>query len=109
MEATELWQFALWGGIGGLAAEVLHWYLLSRQPGGAVRFSGGMIYWGSTAFMIVLGALIPILYIEGAASALLCFHLGAATPVILQKLIVAVPAVAQAQGVPTGLRAFYSW
>ena len=58
--------------------------------------------------MIALGALIPILYIEGAASALLCFHLGAATPMILQKLIVALPAVAQAQGVD-GLRAFYSW
>lgn len=109
MEATELWQFALWGGIGGLAAEVLHWYLLSRQPGGTARFSGGMIYWVSTIFMIALGALIPILYIEGAASALLCFHLGAATPVILQKLIVAVPALAQAQGAPTGLRAFYGW
>ena len=44
MEATELWQFALWGGVGGLAAEVLHWYLLSRQPGGAAGFSGGPIY-----------------------------------------------------------------
>jgi hypothetical protein len=109
MEATELWQLAVWGGIGGLAAEVLHWYLLSRQPGGAARFARGLVYWVSTTFMIALGALIPILYIEGTASALLCFHLGAATPVILQKLMVAVPAVAQAQGGRPGLRAFYSW
>jgi len=109
VEATELWQLASWGGLGGLAAEVLHWYMLSRQPGKAARFKAGPIYWVSTFFMVLLGALIPVLYIEGAASALLCFHLGAATPVILQKLVVALPAVAQAQGPPDGLRAFYSW
>jgi len=109
MEATELWQLAAWGGAGGLAAEVLHWYLLARQPGGTERFSSGIVYWVSTALMIGLGALVPVLYIEGAASALLCFHLGAATPVILQKLITAVPAPVEAQGARPGLRAFYSW
>jgi len=108
MQATELWQFAVWGSVGGAAAEVLHWYMLARQPGGTARYSAGMVYWVSTVLMIGLGALVPVLYIEGAASALLCFHLGAATPVILQKLIAALPAPVQAQGARASLRSFFS-
>jgi hypothetical protein len=54
----------------------------------------------------------PVLYISGAANALLCFHLGAATPLLLQKLVSAVPQAAQPMG-PTGsgasLREFFSW
>lgn len=109
MQATELWQFAVWGGIGGAAAEVLHWYMLARQPAGAARYAAGAVYWVSTALMIGLGALVPVLYIEGAASALLCFHLGAATPVILQKLVAALPATVQVQGAQPTLRSFFSW
>jgi len=109
MEATELWQLAFWGGTGGIAAEVLHWYQLARQPGGIKRFSRGAGYWISTVFMVGLGAVMPVLYIEGAARALLCFHLGAATPVILQKLISALPAPVEAQGARPTLRAFFSW
>ncbi|GLK70311.1 hypothetical protein KHC23_04915 [Ancylobacter dichloromethanicus] len=60
--------------------------------------------------MVVLGGLMPVLYLEGAASALLCFHLGAATPVIVQKLIANVPEAAarQGPGEPT-LRRFFRW
>ncbi len=109
MEATELWQLAAWGAGGGLAAEILHWHQLARQPGGTARFAHGVVYWVSTILMIALGGVVPVLYIEGAASALLCFHLGAATPIVLQKLIAAAPTMVQAQGAPSGLRAFYSW
>lgn len=109
MQATELWQLAAWGAVGGVAAEVLHWYMLARQPAGAARYSAGTVYWVSTLAMIGLGALMPVLYIEGAASALLCFHLGVATPIILQKLIAALPAVVQGQGARPTLRTFFSW
>lgn len=109
MQATELWQLAVWGAVGGAAAEVLHWYMLARQLAGATRYAMGVVYWVSTTLMIGLGALMPVLYIEGSASALLCFHLGAATPVILQKLVAALPAAVQAQGVQPTLRSFFSW
>ncbi|MFG1215258.1 hypothetical protein V5F72_10700 [Xanthobacter flavus] len=95
---------------GGAAAELLHWYALSRKPGEAEKYKVHPIYWITTAGMVVLGGLMPILYLEGAASALLCFHLGAATPVIVQKLIANVPEAAarQGPGEPT-LRRFFRW
>ena len=52
----------------------------------------------------------PLLYIHGSASALLCFHLGAATPVVIQKLIANLPALVATQGPQdTSLRDFFSW
>jgi hypothetical protein len=66
--------------------------------------------------MIVVSGFLPPLYINGSASALLCFHLGAASPLLVQKLVTAIPAVAAAQGRsrPDGkaappLRAFFTW
>jgi hypothetical protein len=60
--------------------------------------------------MILLGALMPVLYLNGTASALLCFHLGAATPILLQKLVAAAPSLTHRQGPgdPT-LKEFYAW
>jgi hypothetical protein len=52
----------------------------------------------------------PLLYIQGTASALLCFHLGAATPVIVQKLIANLPTAAAHQGAgEASLRNFFRW
>ncbi len=95
---------------GGLAAELLHWYSLSRKPGGARRFSVHPVYWVTTVGMVALGGLMPVLYIQGTASALLCFHLGAATPIIVQKLIASVPAAVarQGAGAPT-IGEFFGW
>jgi hypothetical protein len=94
---------------GGLAAEVLHWYMLTHKPGGAARFRARKGYWLWTVGMIALGGLMPALYIAGSASALLCFHLGAATPLLLQKLVTAVPAIANPQGPQSSLRDFLTW
>ncbi|MCK6681146.1 MAG: hypothetical protein L6R30_01855 [Thermoanaerobaculia bacterium] len=107
-----IWQQAALGAAGGIALEVLHWYSLSRAPGRARRFAKGVVYWVATAFMVGLGALMPLLYVSGSASALLCFHLGAATPLLLQKLTTAVPKIAQPQGMKEeapALRDFFSW
>lgn len=96
--------------IGGAAAELLHWYALSRKSGRIAKYKKETLYWGTTAGMVILGGLMPVLYIQGSASALLCFHLGAATPVIVQKLIANLPSVAVAQGPEgTSLREFFSW
>ncbi|EXI72051.1 MAG: hypothetical protein AW07_03468 [Candidatus Accumulibacter sp. SK-11] len=96
--------------IGGLAAELLHWYALSRKPGGLKGYRTHAVYWVTTVGMVLLGGVMPVLYLQGTASALLCFHLGAATPVIVQKLVANLPtAVAQqGAGAPT-LREFFRW
>jgi hypothetical protein len=111
MQVTELWQQVLFGFLGGGAAEILHWYLLARKPRGAGAYAKHLLYWVTTMAMIGLGALMPVLYLSGPASALLCFHLGAATPLLLQKLVSAAPHLAQAQGLAdqTTLRNFLDW
>lgn len=111
MQLVELWQQILFAFLGGAAAELLHWYLLSRKPEGAKLYSARAVYWITTAGMITLGAIMPILYLSGPASALLCFHLGAATPILLQKVVSTLPNIANAQGVanrPT-MRDFFRW
>lgn len=95
---------------GGFAAEMLHWYALSRKPGGSEKYKVHTIYWVTTLAMIAFGGLMPLLYIQGSASALLCFHLGAATPIILQKLVANLPTAVAAQGPEeTSMRSFFSW
>ncbi|RUV40253.1 hypothetical protein EOD29_29125 [Mesorhizobium sp. M1A.T.Ca.IN.004.03.1.1] len=96
--------------IGGAAAELLHWYALSRKPDEVKKYRVLPIYWFTTAGMILLGGIMPLLYIQGAASAVLCFHLGAATPVIVQKLIANIPTgVAQQGPGEASLQRFFRW
>jgi hypothetical protein len=96
--------------LGGVAAELLHWYALARRPGGIGRFKARTVYWVTTVGMVLFGGFMPVLYLQGTASALLCFHLGAATPVILQKLLANLPtAVAQQGSGEATLRDFFSW
>ena len=96
--------------VGGLAAELLHWYALSRKPGGVKGYKARTVYWVTTVGMVLLGGVMPVLYLQGTASALLCFHLGAATPIIVQKLVANLPTavVHQGPGEPT-LREFFRW
>src|SRR3712207_708788 len=98
MILDEWWQQVAVAVIGGVAAECLHWYMLARQPGGASRFRKHAVYWVTTGIMVLLGGIMPLLYISGAASSALCFHLGAATPILLQKLASAAPQLAGAMG-----------
>jgi hypothetical protein len=110
MTLDALWQQMVVGLLGGVAAEILHWYQLAHKPGGASSFAQSPVYWVATVGMIVLGAAMPLLYLGGSATALLCFHLGAATPILLQKLVAATPAVAQPQGASRAtFRDFLTW
>ena len=110
MTLDVLWQQMIVGLFGGVAAETLHWYQLAHKPDGASSFAQSPVYWAATAGMIVLGGAMPLLYLGGSASALLCFHLGAATPILVQKLVAAAPAIAQPQGVGRGtFRDFLAW
>lgn len=109
MDVSALSQQVALGAAGGVAAEVLHWYSLTRRPADFKKFKAGVVYWMATLGMIGLGGLMPFLYLSGTASALLCFHLGAATPVLLQKLMSSGPSLANAQGAAPGLRDFFRW
>ena len=105
-----LWTQIFVALLGGGAAELLHWYALSRKSGRVAKYKKKPLYWSTTLAMILLGGFMPLLYIQGSASALLCFHLGAATPVIIQKLIANMPAATVAQGAQdTSVREFFSW
>lgn len=96
--------------LGGVAAELLHWYALARKPRGIKCYKINPVYWITTLGMILFGAVMPLLYIQGSASALLCFHLGAATPVIIQKLVANLPTVAVHQGESkASMRDFFGW
>jgi hypothetical protein len=109
MILDQLWHQALMGMAGGMMLELLHWYRLTRKfPNKQFIRSG--IYWVSTVSMWGLGAVTPILYSSGSASALLCFHLGASAPLLLQKLATTTPALVTAQS-STGFsfRDFCEW
>jgi hypothetical protein len=96
--------------IGGVAAELLHWYALCRKPDTIAKYRGRPLYWVTTVGMILLGGAMPILYLSGSAQALLCFHLGAATPVIVQKLAAQAPHLSAHQGPSeASLRNFFRW
>jgi hypothetical protein len=102
---------------GGVVAEFLHWYMLSRKPEGIGPYLPKPSYWMFTIVMVALGGLMPVLYISGDASALLCFHLGATAPIALQKLLDATPQIVAKQGgvnlvankPATTLRSFIHW
>jgi len=110
MILDQLWLQALIGMAGGMALELLHWYQLTRRFPNK-QFARSSTYWVSTVSMWGLAATMPVLYTSGSASALLCFHLGASAPLLLQKLITATPAVATAQSSSRQLsfREFCQW
>lgn len=96
--------------IGGMAAELFHWYSLAKKHESLQKFRKNIVYWMTTLGMILLGGILPILYLDGPAQALLCFHLGAATPVLIEKLISKVPDVAVAQGnASSSFKEFMDW
>lgn len=109
LDLTSWWQQSLVGVVGGCACELLHWYSLSRTPGKVEQFSNRIRYWVVTFGMILLGGIMPLLYLKGTTSAVLCFHLGAATPVLLEKLVAAAPTIANPQGGRPGFREFFGW
>lgn len=113
MIVSELWQQVLLAIGGGAAAELLHWYVLARRQKPISRYAVEPLYWVTTVAMVFLGGLTPLLYVSGSANALLCFHLGATTPMLLAKLLSQLPEVAQQQGAAqadeVSLRQFLSW
>lgn len=95
--------------LGGIATEALHWYLLARRPKEIEVFRRRPLYWWTTLVMVILGGIMPLLYT--VTTPLLAFHLGMATPLILQKLAAAAPEPGVRQGAAPSatLRRFFAW
>jgi hypothetical protein len=82
----------------------------TRRDGAIPEYRAKPLYGATTFGMIWIGGAMPILYVQGSASALLCFHLGAATPVIVQKIAANVPSPVTHQGPgEASLRDFFRW
>lgn len=104
-----------YGLLGGVALEALHWYMLARRPQEIAAFRRRPLYWITTAVMVLLGGVMPLLY--NVQNALLAFQLGLTAPLALQKLATMLPEVAVRQGGPpkpgaaptVSLRQFFSW
>lgn len=80
--------------VGGCSAELFHWYSLARSGKPVAKYARTFLYWITTLGMVAVGGLMPFIYSSGGeASAALCFHLGAATPLLLAKLLGTIPAV----------------
>jgi hypothetical protein len=112
MHVSNIWAQVSFAVLGGVIAEILHWYLLSRKPEGISAYLPKPSYWIFTAVMVCLGGLMPVFYLSGDASVLLCVQLGATAPIALQKIVSTLPDVVQHQGLalarPT-LGSFISW
>jgi hypothetical protein len=98
MHVANIYAQIAWAMAGGAIGEFLHWYLLSRKPGGIKPYLPDWTYWLFSVGMIVIGGLMPILYLSGDATVLLCLQLGATAPIALQKVFSAVPSIVQKQG-----------
>jgi hypothetical protein len=72
-------------------------------------YAKSVFYWIITVAMIALGGLVAILYFGVRAEALLAFHVGASTPLILQKLTTTVAKKPGAKGVGPNLLDFLDW
>lgn len=93
---TGVWAIVMVGCAGGVAAELLHWRHLYRK-GRLPSYGRRPGYWVITAGFVALGGLVAWLYFGERAPGLVAFHVGASTPLLLQKLVSAVPKAAGAR------------
>jgi hypothetical protein len=83
-QVTTIQMAILIGAGGGAAAEVVHWIRLIKS---GLSLKTSWLYWAATLGGIVLGGLVPLLYIDLPMSAVLIFHLGASAPIIVENLV----------------------
>lgn len=84
------WSIFGVGCIGGIAAELLHWWNL-RQRRRIPAYAKRLLYWLVTAIMVLMGGFVAWLYFGVQAEGIVAFHIGLSTPLLLQKLYTSVP------------------
>mgnify|MGYP000119330111 CR=1 FL=1 len=98
------------GMAGGVLAELLHWWNL-RQHAVLPDYARRPLYWVITSAMVLSGGLVSYLYFGSNADGILALHIGAATPILLQKLVTSLPESGGAKGMRggTSVRRFFQW
>jgi hypothetical protein len=94
---TDLGVFAVGFG-GGVANEILHWWGLRENPN-LPDYARHPLYWVITLAMTCLGGVLAWLQLGSPADGLIAFQVGLAAPMVLEKLIKAVPDRAGGMGV----------
>lgn len=90
MTLDSTWAVFGAGLMGGVCTELLHWWNLRQQevlPAYAMR----PFYWIITGLLILAGGGVAVLYFGSHADGMIVLHVGAGTPLILQKLASSIP------------------
>ena len=111
MTITGAFAVFLVGCAGGVLAEMLHWYCLRDKPE-RPQYATSPFYWTLTAGMVLAGGLICWLYFGATVEGPVGLHIGASTPILLQKLFSTVPEQSGARALlapKASLRSFFTW
>jgi hypothetical protein len=110
MILTNIWAVFAVGVAGGVVAEVFHWWNLRLQTV-LPDYVRRPFYWFLTVLMALLGGLVAILYFGQSADGILALHVGASTPLLLQKFVTSVPERGGAKALAGGptVRRFFRW
>lgn len=108
MILTSTAQVFVAGLCGGAALELLHWHAIRRDEK-FPQYASSPAYWIITAVMACTGGLMAILYFGARADGLLALHVGASTPLLLQKLTTTVAKKPGAKSLQATPLSFMSW
>lgn len=97
------------GMLGGSLLEVLHWWKLRQRSDEFPVYARRILYWIVTAAMACSGGLLAWLYFGARAEAILAFHVGLSTPLLLEKMASSLPRASGARGLPASIRRFLDW
>jgi hypothetical protein len=107
MSLMGTYQVFLAGFAGGAVLELMHWFNLRRKPS-FPKYCRSIGYWIITVAMACVGGLLAVLYFGDRADAIVVFHVGLSTPLILQKLTTTVATAPGAKG-DAGWLDFFRW
>ena len=105
---TSSLQIFLVGLAGGAVLELLHWYNIRRDPKIPI-YARSPLYWIITVLMAAVGGGLALLYFGSQADAIVTFHVGLSTPLILQKLTTTVANVPGGKGAGPSVVSFFTW
>lgn len=101
-------EIFLVGLAGGVVLELVHWYNIRRDAQMPV-YAKSPLYWGVTALMALVGGGLAVLYFGSQADAIVTFHVGLTTPLIIQKLTTTVANVPGGKGAGASVINFFTW
>ncbi len=103
MTLTQYWQVFLAGCFGAVCCEALHWFNLYRKSkrGSLPPYGQSWVYWLLVLVMVLIGGVICLFYFGARAQGIAAVHVGAGTPLLLEKLVTTMPQGTRGAGGPT--------